>query len=360
MHVVQLGPFPPPNGGVQTNLKAIHDLLQDSGHRSSVIAITRSSQTDRVPNTFKPRSALDLIKLLFTLEFDVVHLHVGGNLNIRLIALMLICGVLPGRKSVLTMHSGGYASGNVNSANRSSVRGLAFRGFDFVIGVNEEMLRMFRRFGVPEQKMKLVLPFVLKTPSPRVEIPGDLQRFAESHFPLLVTIGLLEKEYGIPLQIDVIQNVLERFPKAGLIIAGSGSLDEELRRQIQSKKYSDNLFLSGDLDHEITLRIIEQASLMLRPTDFDGDAVSIREALFLRTPVIATDNCMRPDGVHLIPMPATKESLTRRILEVLEGNTQEIPVEGKDGWQNIKTVLEIYQDLLQVRNAKQAKKAQRS
>jgi hypothetical protein len=35
---------------------------------------------------------------------------------------------------------------------------------------------------------------------------------------------------------------------------------------------------------------------------YDGDSVSVREALRLGTPVIATDNGMRPANVRLIPI----------------------------------------------------------
>ena len=46
---------------------------------------------------------------------------------------------------------------------------------------------------------------------------------------LLLTVGLLEPEYDLPLQIDVLGQVRERYPEAGLIIAGSGSLEQLLR-----------------------------------------------------------------------------------------------------------------------------------
>jgi hypothetical protein len=34
----------------------------------------------------------------------------------------------------------------------------------------------------------------------------------------------------------------------------------------------------------------------MRPTFYDGDAISVRESLFLQTPVVATDNKMRSGG----------------------------------------------------------------
>jgi glycosyltransferase involved in cell wall biosynthesis len=64
------------------------------------------------------------------------------------------------------------------------------------------------------------------------------------------------------------------------------------------KKIPGEHLFTGDVEREITIHLIEKADLLLRPTYFDGDAVSVREALFLQTPVVATDNGMRPDGVN--------------------------------------------------------------
>ena len=61
-------------------------------------------------------------------------------------------------------------------------------------------------------------------------------------------------------------------------------------------------FLAGDVEHKITLHLIKKADILLRTTKFDGDAIAVREALFLDTPVIATDNGLRPAGVNLIPI----------------------------------------------------------
>ena len=50
--------------------------------------------------------------------------------------------------------------------------------------------------------------------------------------------GLLEPEYDLSLQIEVMGEMLKRHPQAGLIIAGSGSLEGELRAQIAAKAVS--------------------------------------------------------------------------------------------------------------------------
>src|SRR5579862_454585 len=107
MRVLLLGPFPPPHGGVQTNLVAIRNHLRSQGHGAPVINITRyrRANTDEV---FYPEDALQTVRLLWSIPADIVHLHLGGNLAPRLLALCWVCSCLPRRKTVLTFHSGGY------------------------------------------------------------------------------------------------------------------------------------------------------------------------------------------------------------------------------------------------------------
>ena len=62
-----------------------------------------------------------------------------------------------------------------------------------------------------------------------------------------------------------------------------------------------HILLAGDVPHDVTLRAIEQSDALLRTTLYDGDSICVREALHLGTPVIATDNGMRPLGCDLFP-----------------------------------------------------------
>lgn len=346
MRVVQLGPLPPPHGGVYTNLKAVHDLLINRGHEASVIAITSGSHTENVPNTYKPSSAFQLIKLLLTLNFDIVHFHIGGSFTLRLAALTLVCGLLPGKKSVVTFHSGGYALEAVKFARPFSLRGLAFRSLDFLIGVNSQMLEMFLAYGVSGKKMGLILPFALNRPNPNVTVPRNLMDFIHQQEPFLLSVGGLETEYSHSFIIDAMATILRMHPKAGLMIVGSGSLDAELRTQIASSGYSGKVLLVNDVAHDVVLHLIEKADVLLRLTQYDGDSISVREALYLKTPVIATDNSMRPEGVTLVPTSPSTEEVVERIAEIIDTEAITKDAETVNGLKNIEAVLEVYEHLV--------------
>lgn len=301
MTVLQLGPYPPPHGGVQTNLVAIRDHLRRHGMAAPVINLTRHRSRNR-DDVFYPNTGLEVLKLLWTIPADVIHLHIGGQLTPRLLALCLACSLLPGRRLVLTFHSGGYPSGESGrNARARSFQGFVLRRPDVVIAVNEEIAAWFRRLGVPEHRIKLLCPYAPVSVPDETVVPPAIREFVKSHSPVLTTVGLLEPEYDLALQIDAMAEIRSRHANAGLIIVGSGSLEGELRRAIAATAVARDIMLCGDVPHAATIRLLADSDLFLRTTRYDGDSVSVREALQIGLPVIASDNGMRPEGVRLIP-----------------------------------------------------------
>ncbi len=160
----------------------------------------------------------------------------------------------------------------------------------------------------------------------------------------MLTVAGLEPEYDLPMQIDVMAEILRRHPRAGLLIVGSGSLEESLRARIAATPYSDRIVLYGDMPHALTLRATQECDLLLRTTLYDGDSISVREALYIGTPVIATDNGMRPAGVHLVP-PSDPARLLDAVCDLLSRDrSRRVP--GGDGQENIRAVVQLYQELL--------------
>jgi glycosyltransferase involved in cell wall biosynthesis len=84
---------------------------------------------------------------------------------------------------------------------------------------------------------------------------------------------------------------------------------------------------------------------MLRTTYYDGDAISVREALHLGTPVIASDNGMRPEGVRLIP-PRSLAALDRAIDDALAAPPNGQRQQAAPDERNVEAVLSLYQELV--------------
>ena len=353
MIVLQLGPYPPPHGGVQTNLVAIREHLRRCGMGAPVINLTRHRAPER-DEVYYPRSAGEVVRLLMKIPADVIHLHIGGRLSGRLLALCLFCTLLPGRRTVLTFHSGGYPSWQKGRRLLPfSLRGLILRRLDAILAVNSEIASLFRTLGVHPSRIRITCPFTPVAVSGDTVLPEPLASFAGSHHPLLTTVGLLEPEYDLAAQIRMFADLRREFPQAGLVIIGSGSLDEALRRQIAAHPEGSHILLCGDVAHPLTLKVMARSDAFLRTTLYDGDSISVREALQLGIPVVATDNGMRPDGVHLIPR-SDPGALLAMVQNVLRAPVHRLGSSDRAG-ESLDDLLALYRSLVNPRSRRAAR-----
>ncbi|HEX6645080.1 MAG TPA: glycosyltransferase family 4 protein [Gemmatimonadales bacterium] len=341
MRVLQLGPYPPPHGGVQTNIVAIRRRLRERGIPCAVINITSAPESGD-EEVYYPRGVPALLRLLGELSYDIVHLHLGGSVTPRVLGLAAVCAMIPGKRSVMTFHSGGYPSSpEGRTASPRTLRGAVFRRFDRIVVVNRELAALFERFGCRPEAIRLILPHAAPVVDRAAPLPPRLAAFAAAHPVLITTVGLLEPEYDLPRQVDLLPAIRAALPGAGLLIVGSGSLEQELAARIASSSVSAHICLAGDVPHDTTVRLIADSRVFLRTTRFDGDSISVREALALGTPVVATDTGMRPDGVRLIPLD-DRDALVPAVVAAAAAPRGAGADEGE---RNIDAVLALYEEL---------------
>ncbi len=344
LSVVQLGPYPPPEGGISRNMLAIRDEVRRRGGRCAISATSKSSTVRDEKDVYHPRSPKALIKLLSSLKFDVLHLHVGGEVSPRVLTLAATAILFGRRKSLLTLHSGAYPlTEEAKAASPGSIRGLIFKRFSRIVAVNDAIADVFRRYGVKADRIRVILPYSLSSPDENIKVPDHLAEFCREHTPLILGVGGLEPDYDPIFQIEAMKSVLYTFPNAGLMIVGDGSMRREVEQAAESSGYIENICIAGNVEHAVTLHLISRADILLRTTRFDGDAISVREAQFLGTPVIATDNGMRPDGVHLIGL-GNKEELIEKVRTIATVG-REYTASIEPGIGNISAVVDLYEDL---------------
>ena len=73
---------------------------------------------------------------------------------------------------------------------------------------------------------------------------------------------------------------------------------DKLEQEIKERGLSEHiLFITRHLD--VVYPIWQESDIFVRPTVVDGDALSVREAMYFKTPVVTSDACPRPEGVTL-------------------------------------------------------------
>jgi glycogen(starch) synthase len=73
----------------------------------------------------------------------------------------------------------------------------------------------------------------------------------------------------------------------------------------------------GDVDHEMCLALMARSDVFVRPTFRDGDSVSVREAVSMGIPVVASNVGTRPPETLLFE-PGDSQALAFQIERALE------------------------------------------
>jgi glycosyltransferase involved in cell wall biosynthesis len=273
--ILLVGPRPPPEGGVATHLGDLARALARAGH-----AVRRVD-----PRHDGPDGRVRLLGALARarLEGALVHVHANGH-NLKSWYVALACG---GGRAVLTVHSG-LAPGFIR-AHARVVRAAA-RRYAARVAVNDEIAAALDAVGVgPVEVCPAFSPTSLAF---RLAPPG-LAGLRRAHRPLLCAALAPGPEYGAPVLLDAFARVHAARPSAGLIVYGPGT--RALGPTVRARGLGQAVALLGELDRVRALAVVAAADLFVRPTLADGDALSVREALALGRPVVASDVVARPD-----------------------------------------------------------------
>ena len=85
----------------------------------------------------------------------------------------------------------------------------------------------------------------------------------------------------------------------GCLVMGTGEDREQAAGLLKKHGLAQTVFLAGDLDHEMCLALMGRSAVFVRPTYRDGDSISVREAMLLGVPVVASNVGTRPEGTIL-------------------------------------------------------------
>jgi glycosyltransferase involved in cell wall biosynthesis len=175
-------------------------------------------------------------------------------------------------------------------------------------------------------------------------LPDDIEAFLNNHRPVICCTGFYETVYGFELAITGIKKLKDRYSNIGLIIIANKTNAQKYEKMIAEYGLCNNVFLCDDLGHEECLTIIKRSSVFLRPTMYDGDSISVREALMLRTPVVASDTEFRPEGVFIFRKGDLKD-MVDKLLGVFQKNITGTTSENVHN-NNLEKIRKIYMTLI--------------
>jgi len=327
LRVLLVGGYPPPYGGVTVHIQRLQHYLNRAGANCLVLNQFRSEgqpsgniinlSGGRLAQYFKMRA------LLTRTDAQIIHFHfsklgnflIGGRHLIKA-AGKAIC--------VATCHSGQLA---VEFAHRHKFYRLAaidlIRAFDHLIAVNPQQVEFYTKvIGIEAIRVSLIPTFILPESS-QIELPqamlNKVTALRKCCRWILMVSGYLLPYYGFDLFLEAVAN-LERLyhAKFGLIFIFYTKADENYRQLLLAKieKHGCSLVYENIKPNDF-LGLLQQSDLFVRPTLADSFGVSVAEALYLGTPVVASDVCARQEGAVLF-RSGDVQDLVAKIRAVIE------------------------------------------
>jgi len=294
--IVIMGPVPPPFGGVSIHIWRLSHLLAQDFDFSFVDEAREKKEHYFNFREFRPDKYLKEIW-----KSDLLLIHSGTN-SLRF--FHIIFGKLFARKIVLTVHAYPADKKPVPAAIDRFFYGLC----DQIIAVNPDISK---RIGLP---LKTIIRHAFLPPILEEEqaLPTGLRDFinrqkAAGRFLICANASRLDRfnnqdVYGLDMCIELAALLKEKGIPATLVfnVAEIDKYEADYKRyeaRIAQLKLEDTIrLISQKLSF---VRLMEESDLVLRPTNTDGDALTVREGLMLKKPVIASDVVTRPEGTIL-------------------------------------------------------------
>ena len=270
--------------------------------------------TCHVLDMSRVRPGLGFVSAVLRHAFEgwTLHFHTNGH-NVKSWLLALGCGLAGQFRggSILTLHSG-MVPGYLETAPSWRRRLAAFTCslYRRVICVSPEIKTALLSLGLESQSME-VLPAFLGTEKSEVSPESGLVAWIEQHRPLFSTVLFFRPEYGFDLLVAGLARMRCRYPSFGCLVMGSGEQRAEAEKRVRNAGLEESILLLGDVDHEACLALMSACDVFLRPTIEDGDSISVREALSLGVPVVASRVGMRPSGAILFRPGDVDEMLAK-------------------------------------------------
>ncbi|HUP24290.1 MAG TPA: heparinase II/III family protein [Thermoanaerobaculia bacterium] len=355
-----VGPTPPPHGGISVHVATARDLLRLAGARCRVLDSgghrSRGGAWATLASVARLLRRIDVhARRGYTL-----HLHTNGH-SVASWCMALACAATarraPGR--VLTLHSGLLPE--FLERGGALARGLeraTLARYDRVICVNQRIHDALLAHGSDPERLA-ILPAHLVTPPRATTLPSSVASWVASRSPIVSSALFFRPEYGFDLLLDAVARLAARQPRLGCVVMGGGAAAgadsgwTAARRRVDELGLGERVLLTGDLPHRVCLAVMARSDVFARPALADGDAISVREALALGLPVVASDAVERPAGATLHRSGDASDLAARldQVLATARDGAASSPTRAADAERGFDALLWIYREARAGRSA---------
>jgi glycosyltransferase involved in cell wall biosynthesis len=336
--------------GIATSVRMLVDQLEERGHESLVISTGPLWRPGgRVPSLdtgmgdfrFALWPMRGLRSRVARWRPDIAHVHTPGPLGAAGMSVAKSIGI----PVVYTYHTDmhGYSAfyhfptpviragtalyarrlprgekvpGRGKYAAVEAANARVFEAADVIILPTATALRHCRTAGAYAHKVR-----VIATP------PGHRMETAARKEPVVLFVGRVAEEKGIPLLLDAFRLVRDGRPDARLVLAGPVSPRLGLARRLVDRNLREHVDVTGTLHGAEVPAAYRSASVFVFPSTTDTQGIVLHEAALAGLPIVMVDRELaagHPLGGTLRvadPAPAPLASALRAALEDEGGQT---------------------------------------
>jgi len=335
-----IGPAPYDMGGVSIHIRRLSYVIKDN-FTINYINEGRNHYND----IFSLRSLNVFQYLKLVLNADIIHIH-SGSVLLRLFHIF-VCRIILRRKTVLTIHR------DVTIEKYLWLTKSLVDKCQHVITVNSKSYDiLYRKSKCKYHLMPAFLPPIIETEE---ELPSDVTNWLYKCRQIKDSVIMVSNAwnlilhnncdlYGLDMCIELIKKLIDNNKTNYYLLfvlatnTNQKQLQEEYERFISENGLNDNILIwNSGLSF---VKLIQESDIVLRTTNTDGDALSIREALYYGVNVIASDVVSRPEGTTLFKT----RDLDDLYRAVIDNSTKEFKKQNEVGCINEykEKYLEIY------------------
>jgi glycosyltransferase involved in cell wall biosynthesis len=309
LDVLLVGPYPPPLGGVSSHVRRVAAEMQAAGYRLGVIDHFGGRHVTAPVVASLRRNPGRYLLELSRWRAQVVHYHHAGRTSI-LVAAALARQTRRESRWLITVHN--HSLTPPRARGRSRLIRWALNQFDDIIAVSPEVQLGLTRH-VPERTISVLPAFCGIADQQTSSLSDETRRFVGSGGVTVVVSAYRVRPfrgggdlYGLGFAARVFELLAAEMGDVKLAVFVAHRAHSRVARRYLSdcyrrlaREYPGRVHLAVG---EPLVQALGPGTIYLRPTSSDGDAVSVREALALGVPVLASDVAQRPPGVRVLPV----------------------------------------------------------
>lgn len=268
----------------------VHTLLQSGIAYDSFKYVQKTTGKEEIVDLFGQVSAYEnaMDRIVQLAEFDVIHAHDWLTCRAALRAKELT-----GKPLLVHLHSiESDRSGKEHGGNPlvRDIESTAVHLADRVLAVSELTKRgIVREYGVPADKIEVVhnsIDHSWYEPLDPQNAYRYISKMKEQGYRVVVNIGRLTVQKGIPNLLRAAQKVVQQAPKTLFLIVGTGEQDRELLELAAALGISQNVIFTGFQRGKNLRDAFAIGDLLVMPSTSEPFGTSPLEAIGYGTPTL--------------------------------------------------------------------------